>query len=78
MSASSVCLLPRPRMRDIISDRLALVKTSGMTKTLSNKLTLQTGCPGWLARNAQVHESPKIDVIFDMLDTWKNATGKMC
>jgi len=30
-SATSVSLLPRPRMRDITSDRLAFVKTSGMT-----------------------------------------------
>ena len=29
-SASSVSLLPCPRIRDIISDRLALVKTSAM------------------------------------------------
>ncbi len=30
-NASSVSLLPRPRMRDITSERLALVKTSGIT-----------------------------------------------
>ena len=31
-SASSVSLFPRPRIRDITSDRFALVKTSGMER----------------------------------------------
>ncbi len=32
ISASSVFLFPRQRMRDITSDRLAVVKTSGILK----------------------------------------------